>query len=1231
MRLSRDLDRIKPTYDAIVVGSGYGAGVAASRLARMGLSVAVLERGREIPVGEFPDSVPDATAEFQYTVEGVHQGKRTGLYDLHFGRDMHVLVGCGLGGTSLINANVSLPPDPRVWEDPCWPAELFADDTLNDGFARAQAMLRPTPYPNTTPLPKLERMAEAAKQLDTELTFPPINVVFDEQINAAGVKQPGCTLCGDCCSGCNVGAKTTVQMTYLPDAFNHGAEIFTDASVHHVRKEGDSWRVFYTATSQRRAGFNAPERSISASIVVLGAGSLGSTEILLRSREKGLAVSEKLGHGFTGNGDVLAFAWNGQKPVDAIGVGVPPKSNSASPGPCIAGALDLRGRGPLDHGMIVEEGVIPSGLAEVLPGIFGVGAELFGKRTTGGILDDFQQAIRNNQSWLLGAYRGAMNNTATYLVMAHDDGAGHLVLEDDRVQVNWPKVASQQVFARIEEKLLQVSASNDATYIRNPIQNTFLGKNLISVHPLGGCGMGTDRHHGVIDHKCRVFDASPEAPDNAVHDGLYVMDGAAIPRSLGVNPLLSISAIAERAMIQLAKDISRPLDVVKPSGKPVIEITTTTGPLVEAKDLLRKVRTGAAFKDLSGSLQALGHLRDAARDRVTYNLEVAREIAKRALDTAKVGNATEPTSDGTDQAGAAGNEPSGHAPDARRPAGVEFTERMAGYISDRASAEYEAAAAVGRTFNNEFAFTVTVRIDDIDRFVTDPMHQGTLTGTAVCKQLSPEPLDISAGVFRLMRKSTEAVETRLFEYNMTLTARDGRRYTFHGQKNVHDDLRPADLVRDTTTLFVDLVDASGAATAARGILVIHASDFAKQLRTVRGFGGRSMLERNNAIVKFGALFAGTLFDVYGNVFAPVKRYDYDRVRKKRGLRAGDPQVHMFQTADQKTLRLTRYNNNGAATKGPVLLTHGLGVSSLIYSIDTIDTNLLEYLVERGFDCWLLDFRASIDLPYAKQRWTADDCAKFDYQPAVDLIRHATGAPSVEVVAHCFGATTFVMSLLGGYLTGVRAAVISQIAADVLVPFFPQRFLAYLRAPALFDLLKIDSVNARATTDDGTANRLIDALIRIAVPFQRKERSRSATSNRITALYGQLYKLDQLNAVTFDAGLPEMFGEANIDAFKHLARLARKTVLVDANGEDAYMPFLERMAFPIAFIHGAENACFKPESTARTVEKMTARNGGRFYERHLIPNYGHIDCIFGKNAASDVYPKIHEHLDKHARP
>jgi cholesterol oxidase len=146
---------------------------------------------------------------------------------------------------------------------------------------------------------------------------------------------------------------------------------------------------------------------------------------------------------------------------------------------------------------------------------------------------------------------------------------------------------------------------------------------------------------------------------------------------------------------------------------------------------------------------------------------------------------------------------------------------------------------------------------------------------------------------------------------------------------------------------------------------------------------------------------------------------------------------------------------------------------------------------------------------------------------------------------------------------------------------------------------------------------------------RAERTRDATSNRITALYGRLYQLDQLNNATVESGLAEMFGEANIDAFKQLALFARSGRVLDRDGRDVYLPHLDRLALPIAFIHGAKNACFRPESTARTLSRLSQANGRQLYDRHVIPGYGHIDCIFGKDAAKDVFPIILAHLDKTA--
>lgn len=1141
-RLSKSIADLKLHYDVVVVGSGYGGGVAASRLARCGKRVAVLERGREFSIGDFPDRLHEAQAQLQLSQDGKPlTGSPLGLYDLRLGRDIHVFVGCGLGGGSLINANVSLPPDPRVWDDPVWPAELSADRTRQEGFARAQEVLRPEPYAGEPDLAKLKALQISGDALGRDVVRPPINVTFKRQVNYAGVEQPACTLCGDCCSGCNVGSKNTVQVTYIADAFQHGAEIFTEMRVSHVLPERGRWRVFFEPLGHDREKFAAAEQSIMAEVVVLAAGTLGSTEILLRSREAGLAVSDRVGERFTGNGDVLAFGYNNNVPINGIGVGDPPAAETDPVGPCITGLIDLRNTEDLEAGMVIEEGSIPSGLAPVLPALMAAGAAQFGEDLDKGVLDALEEKARERQSLLLGAYRGAINRTQTYLVMSHDDAGGRVALDDGKLRVAWEGVAQQPGFKAVIHNLTRATKATGGTFIPNPLTDTALGNNLITVHPLGGCPMGQDRMRGVVNHKCQVFDGHADAGPDAVHAGLYVCDGAIIPRPLGVNPLLTITALSERAMIHLARDRDWTF-----SDKPKLD-----APLLVA--------------------------------------------APGGRDTTK-------------------------------PAGVEFTERMSGFVSNAVDMPYETAAARGKEADTRFSFTVTVLIEDVDRFIADKQHSGRLTGSVDCPALSPDPLEIFDGEFNLMRLDEETVETKRFEYRFSLGARDGSEYYFEGYKVVRSD-KGLDLWGDTTHLFVDIGKGAKAQLGhvARGILEIAPADFYLQMQTLKATGGEDSADRFRAIGKFGRFFSRELFETYGGVLVRAGRYDSVNPRKKRTLRAPQPDLHPFQTSDGKVLKLTRYRGG---TKGPVVLTHGLGVSSLIFSIDTIETNLLESLVASGYDCWLLDYRASVDLPHARDLWTADDVATKDYPAAIAKVRAITGAATVQVLAHCFGATTFSMAMLAG-LEGVRSAVISQISTDYVVPWFPQRILAYLRAPSFLDWLEIDAVDARATTADNLWERALDQALSLIVPVPVSERTHNATSNRITALYGRLYQIDQLNAATVAWGLAEMFGPANIDAFKQLALFARTGHVLDHDGNEVYLPHIDRMALPILFVHGAKNACFAPESTARTLERLSEANGRQLYERRVIPGYGHIDCIFGKTAARDVFPLIIAHLDKTA--
>src|SRR5262245_18648920 len=325
---------MKPYYDVAVVGSGYGGGVAAARLASTGRSVCVLERGREIAVGEFPARLTDMQREMQVSTSAGRIGDPAGLFDIRLGKDVHVAMGCGLGGTSLINANVCLEADPRVFEDSCWPAPVLADGLMAEAMTRARAMLHPKPYPGLGKLLKLEQLGASATALGGELSLPPLHIAFEHGPNAAGVEQHACVLCGDCCAGCNVGAKTTTALTYLPAAARYGAEIFTRVEVRSLTKQKDGrWRI--NVATRPEEGWQT-RMGLTANVVVLGAGTLGSTEILLRSRVEGLALSDQLGARFTTNGDALANAYNNDRPVNSVGVGYPAKAHTEPVGPAVA-------------------------------------------------------------------------------------------------------------------------------------------------------------------------------------------------------------------------------------------------------------------------------------------------------------------------------------------------------------------------------------------------------------------------------------------------------------------------------------------------------------------------------------------------------------------------------------------------------------------------------------------------------------------------------------------------------------------------------------------------------------------------------------------------------------------------------------------------------------------------------------------------------------------------------
>ncbi len=533
-RLSQSIEALKPRYDVIVVGSGYGGGVSASRLARAGKRVCILERGREILTGDFPGRFPDLKNDLRVRGGAVDMGTDTALFDVRIGADMHVVVGNGLGGGSLVNAGVSLRPDERVFADAVWPGQIAQDGTLDEGFRRAEHWLRPDSDPRASEMTKYKVLEKAGRALGHEIVAPRIAVSFEENTNPAGISQPACTRCGDCCGGCNVGAKNTVALTYLPDAVRHGVDVFTEITVRHVEKARDGrWRV-HAVRSGGAKDNGAPEGFvIEAATVVLSAGTLGSTEILLRSRDKGLALSDRLGQRFSANGDIIAFGYGAKVPVNSVGIGHPPKIEGVEIGAAVSGQLEIRDSSVLANELNVQEGVLPSAIAPALPVMFLPNGRLLGAL----------------QSLISGVYKGPFASMQTFFAVSHDSASGRFRLDDDRLVLTWPGAKDEPVYERLDSVLKALVQDAGGDYVKNPLSGTVMGHQPATAHPLGGCGMGSDCGSGVVNHKCQVFDGAAVAGASDVHSGLYVIDGAVIPRSLGVNPLLTITALAERAMI----------------------------------------------------------------------------------------------------------------------------------------------------------------------------------------------------------------------------------------------------------------------------------------------------------------------------------------------------------------------------------------------------------------------------------------------------------------------------------------------------------------------------------------------------------------------------------------------------------------------------------------------------------------------------------------------------------
>jgi cholesterol oxidase len=516
-----------PRPDAVVVGSGFGGSIAALRLSEAGRSVVVLERGRRYRPGEFPRDVRDVDALFW---RWPRPRSGTGLYDVRFLSGIGVVAASGVGGGSLVYANINIRPDAVVFDDPRWPRSIDRE-ALDPYYDRVAAMLTVAPVPKSIALRKRDLYRQAAQKLGREVFDPDQSVAWEEP-NVPG--RGACKLVTECEFGCQHGAKNTLDLTYLAAAESLGAQVLTGIHVSHVRREAGGYGVYGHEVATGR-----PVRLVGAR-VVLSAGTLGTNEILLRSRDVfGTLpeVSPALGTGFSGNGDFLGSIqnsredlepWNGPDVTSVI------RYFDAEPGFTLAAPTFNRG--------VME---VLASLGQPSGRLFRFLAPLLWPRLRGILVWAFRKGLLSHPVRIRGRNAGDPARMTNLFAIGRDNAGGRLVLRRGRLDVRWDYARDNDVLVqRMMAAMRDVADVYGGTFAPVASWNTF--NRIITVHPLGGCRPSDSAHEGVVSLEGEVHG----------YPGLYVADGSVIPSSIGFHPAMTIAAVSERIADAVASGFS---------------------------------------------------------------------------------------------------------------------------------------------------------------------------------------------------------------------------------------------------------------------------------------------------------------------------------------------------------------------------------------------------------------------------------------------------------------------------------------------------------------------------------------------------------------------------------------------------------------------------------------------------------------------------------------------------
>jgi cholesterol oxidase len=330
-------------------------------------------------------------------------------------------------------------------------------------------------------------------------------------------------------------------------------------------------------------------------------------------------------------------------------------------------------------------------------------------------------------------------------------------------------------------------------------------------------------------------------------------------------------------------------------------------------------------------------------------------------------------------------------------------------------------------------------------------------------------------------------------------------------------------------------------------------------------------------------------------------------------------VYSVPTSDGTEVRLTRYQ---MGTKGPLVLAPGYGNAARAFSVDTVEKNWVQYLGEHGYDVWLLDYRASPDLPSSFTQFTVDDIALRDWPAAIATVRQQTGAETVQAMGHCVGGLSLFMAI-GGGLEGLRSATFSALAGHP-IPTVGNQIRAGVRMATVFKKLGIDGLNTDYDPSK-LQDRAVERLMK-TVPFRHVYDH--PVARRIYFVYGDVYRYENINKPTMEEAVPAFFGNGNITFFEHISLMIRASAARNVQGEDVYLSNTDAYKLPISFLTGEYNRMFVPKGLQRSYDHLRAANPQESYTHHVFKNYAHLDCWLGTNAERDVWPTALAELEKH---